>query len=173
MIRIFLTGSFDIAFAPGRAPGTVESFEVDGGGRAVGSYGGDSSLSLESESDSGLLDELARGIARLSGIEAGSEDQAADGVAPVLEHVRKCDACGSKPSESISHAGSQRNLPEPSGALVSGDTANRSEANRLPAKKEQARRGRQQGSSVRVWTYTRPPSGLPTVSVWAEHKVHF
>jgi len=104
-IKIFLIGNFNITFVPGGAPGIVESFEVDRG-RVVGSYRGDSSLSLESESDSGLLDELAQGIARLSGTGAESEDQEADGVAPVLEHIQKCDVCKSRLSEILSHAGS-------------------------------------------------------------------
>lgn len=104
-IKIFLIGNFNITFVPGRAPGIAESFEIDGG-RVVGNYHHSSSLSLESESDSGLLDELAQKITRLSGIEAESVDQEADGVAPVLEHIRKCDACRSKLSEIMSHAGS-------------------------------------------------------------------
>ena len=104
-IKIFLISNFNITFVPGKTSNIVESFEVDKG-KVVGNYHDNSSLSLESESDSGFLDELVQKITELSGIEAESVTQTVDDVAPILEHIQNCDICKAKFSEILSHTNS-------------------------------------------------------------------
>lgn len=104
-IKIFLISNFNITFVPGKTSSVIESFEVDKG-KAVGNYHDNSSLTLESESDSSFLDDLIQKITKLSGIEAESVSKTIDDVAPILEHIQKCDTCKSKFSEILSHTNS-------------------------------------------------------------------